>query len=428
MSTGLVEVENSDRLASDGPAPLKRESFGIAGGYAYRDVVLKGIVNRTTVSCDAAPGGSSAQDRFDEAWLRSPEPPKSPGGEPFRIVDLFSGCGAMTLGAAEACRAVGLTPHPVLAVDINEKALGVYAHNFPTAEVSHQSVTELLDGAVGGPRTERELELSARLGDVDLVIGGPPCQGHSDLNNHTRRDDPRNTLYLSIARFAEVVLPRRILIENVPGVRHDRGRVVAQTIEILEGLGYTVWTRLLHAERFGVPQRRRRYFVAATLAGGDETIIESLEHASPRPLSWAIGDLIDAMPGENRTFDTSARHYAQNDKRIKYLFDNGLHDLPNEQRPDCHRTKSHSYNSVYGRMFWDRPTQTVTTGFGSTGQGRYVHPLRPRTMSPHEAARVQFIPDFFRFPETGRRALQEMIGNAVPPRLAYVMTLSMLGG
>ena len=359
-------------------------------------------------------------------WLRRAESPAPSQGDDFRIVDLFSGCGAMTLGAAEAVRAAGYNPLPILAVDINDKALQVYKHNFPSAEAVVQSVTDLLDGQLGDEPTPSEAALRERVGDVDLVIGGPPCQGHSDLNNHTRRNDPRNNLYLSVVRFAEIVRPTRILIENVPGVRHDQGGVVDQTIEVLEKLGYTVWSRLLKAERFGVPQRRRRYFIAASLVGGNESLIESLERTDERPLSWAIDDLVDAPPSSNPTFDTSARHYPQNQRRIEYLFSNNLHDLPNTERPDCHRTKSHSYKSVYGRMFWDAPAQTITTGFGSMGQGRYVHPLRQRTMTPHEAARVQFIPDFFRFPETGRRALQQMIGNAVPPKLAYVMTLSML--
>lgn len=426
MSVGVCEAMNLIAPARAGRDTSTVERFTVDGDIVHRDVELRGKVSRTSLVCGAVASDIRPRDAFDAAWLRSKQPPAAASGEKFRIVDLFSGCGAMSLGATEACRAIGLAPLPILAVDINERALGVYAHNFPTAEVSNRSVTELVDRPVGECPSESERALAARLGAIDLVIAGPPCQGHSDLNNHTRRADPRNTLYLSVARFAEVVRPRRVLIENVPGVRHDRGRVVEQTIEILEGLGYTVWTHLLQAERFGVPQRRRRYFLAAVLAGGDPSIVESLEVDGPRPLSWAIEDLLDAPPASNKTFDTSAKHYAQNERRIKYLFEHGLYDLPNEERPECHRKKSHSYNSVYGRMFWDRPTQTITTGFGSTGQGRYVHPLRPRTLTPHEAARVQYIPDFFRFPETGRRALQEMIGNAVPPRLAYVMTLSML--
>jgi DNA (cytosine-5)-methyltransferase 1 len=100
--------------------------------------------------------------------------------------------------------------------------------------------------------------------------------------------------------------------------------------------------------------------------------------------------------------------------------------VPYERRPDCHRNGGHTYKSVYGRLHWDRPAQTITTGFSSVGQGRFVHPRRPRTITPHEAARLQFIPDFFRFGSAARGELTTMIGNAVPPRATFAMVLALL--
>ena len=135
---------------------------------------------------------------------------------------------------------------------------------------------------------------------------------------------------------------------------------------------------------------------------------------------------ITGYPKQSLPIFANRPTYLDLKKRIAYLFEHDLYDLPNSQRPFCHRAKDHSYVSVYGRMRWNLATQTITTGFGSTGQGRFVHPLRRRTLTPHEACRVQFIPDFFSFPETRRRHLQEMIGNAVPPKLAYVIALSLL--
>lgn len=93
------------------------------------------------------------------------------------------------------------------------------------------------------------------------------------------------------------------------------------------------------------------------------------------------------------------------------------YDLPDYLRPDCHRLKQHSYKSVYGRLRWDQPAQTITTGFTSMGQGRYVHPARARTITPHEAARLQGFPDYFRFGEGPRSVWCKLIGNAVPPAL-----------
>jgi DNA (cytosine-5)-methyltransferase 1 len=138
-----------------------------------------------------------------------------------------------------------------------------------------------------------------------------------------------------------------------------------------------------------------------------------------------LGDLLDIEPGSE--FDKPSSISAANAKRIEYLFRFDRHDLPDSRRPKCHRLKSHTYRSVYGRMFWDRPAQTVTSGFTCMGQGRFVHPKRKRTLTPHEAARLQFLPDFFRFDgELPRTALAEMIANAVPPKLTYVVTLELL--
>lgn len=371
---------------------------------------------------------ASPFELYDASWLRLPTAPAGEGryGK-LRTVDLFSGCGAMTLGAAEAARAMGRAVVPLLAVDTNPSALAVYRHNFPESTTMATSVSEILDRGPGERTSPAERKLCRLVGDVDLLLGGPPCQGNSDLNNHTRRRDPKNALYMTMARFAEIVRPRNLLIENVPGVIHDRGKVVARTSEHLARLGYHVSQHLLDASAYGVAQNRRRLFLAASLDNYlPAEVLDALRLVNPRPLSWAIGDLLQAAEPEGDTYNSAAQHWADNQERIQYLFKHDLHDLPNDKRPRCHRTKRHSYNSVYGRMYWERPTQTITTGFGSTGQGRYVHPMRPRTMTPHEAARVQFIPDFFTFPETRRRSLQEMIGNAVPPKLAYVMTLLVL--
>jgi len=112
---------------------------------------------------------------------------------------------------------------------------------------------------------------------------------------------------------------------------------------------------------------------------------------------------------------------------MQYLLTTGNFDLPDERRPPCHRGGGHSYKSMYGRLSWDMPAQTVTRGFGSPGQGRFIHPARPRTITPHEAARLQFFPDFFDFSSVSKRTeLATMIGNAVPMKLSYVFALEML--
>ena len=394
-------------------------------GLAFRSVQRRdGSLGMSTV-IDMAPGTRRPRDRFERSWLRAPSPPPAASGPPVAIVDLFAGCGGLSLGASEACRALGLSASHVLAVELDDNSAEVFGKNFPESNLCVRPIEELINGEIGQAMTTKERKLRSRVGEVDLLVAGPPCQGHSDLNNHSRRDDPKNALYLRALRFAEVTLPRHVVIENVPGVAHDRLGVVQRSKARFAQLGYSVQTAILNADAFGVPQRRRRHVLVAS-RGIDAPLNDlDLLQAPAQPVMWAIEDLGVATSGA--VFDSSARHAAVNVRRIDYLFDNGLYDLPDTQRPDCHRLKPHSYRSVYGRMHPDRPAPTITAGFGSTGQGRFVHPLEPRTLTPHEAARVQGFPDFFDFSACrGRRALQQMIGNAVPPRLAYALALTLL--
>ena len=261
---------------------------------------------------------------------------------------------------------------------------------------------------------------------MDIVVAGPPCQGHSDLNNHTRRQDPKNQLVLRVVRFAEIFRPKYVLIENVQGIRHDRLGSLAAAKADLSRLGYDITERLLRADRVGAAQARRRYFMFASLDGvhSFDEMVEPFA-CRPRTMEWAISDLLSEDAGS--IFSSAAHHSLTNRQRIDFLFDHDLHELPDSERPNCHANGNHRYQGVYGRMHWDRPAPTITTGFGSTGQGRFVHPLERRTLTPHEAARLQFFPDFFDFGTCGRRDYQELIGNAVPSKLAYAAVLHQLG-
>jgi DNA (cytosine-5)-methyltransferase 1 len=249
-------------------------------------------------------------------------------------------------------------------------------------------------------------------GNVDLLVAGPPCQGNSDLNNHTRRAGPKNGLYARLARCAEVLRPTHVVIENVPGVLHDKGNVVGRTEECLRHLGYPVAAGILDADAVGVPQMRRRHFMVASQAVEvDLGALTGVYRCPRRSLRWAIEDLLD-VSGE-AAIDVAATLSSDNQARIAYLFDNDLYDLPDSRRPDCHRLKAHSYKAMYGRLRWDQPAPTITSGFGSPGQGRYIHPLRRRTLTPHEAARIQFFPDFFRFGALPCGALRGLASAAV---------------
>jgi DNA (cytosine-5)-methyltransferase 1 len=356
----------------------------------------------------------------DQRWLRRSEPPPRPsrvGKATLRIVDLFAGCGGLSFGLTEAARRLGLGSEVALAVECDQEALDVFQRNIPTLRASTTKVELLFDGALGSPLTLAERRIARQLGAIDVLVGGPPCQGNSDLNNKTRRHDPRNRLYARMARAAEVLKPACVMIENVPSVRHDRAGVVAVTREALDSSEYRCVETVLDASRAGVPQRRRRHILAATHNKDvDLSCIEEHECRCPhvRSLGWAIRDLEAITSSE--PFDSASAISAENRERIAWLFMHREYDLPNELRPICHQSK-HSYGSMYGRLRWGKPAQTLTTGFGSMGQGRYVHPSRRRTLTPHEAARIQTFPDYFDFGNASRTALARMIGNAVPPLL-----------
>jgi DNA mismatch endonuclease Vsr len=225
-----------------------------------------------------------------------------------------------------------------------------------------------------------------------------------------------------MARAAEVLRPDIVLIENVPMVTRDTEKVVETTLHHLRAFGYVVADAVVDLARLGAPQRRRRHVV---LASRDRRVDvgEILRATGPRcathnarTVDWAIRDLVGAS--SSGAFDAAASPNIENAKRIAWLFDHGEDDLPNELRPECHQS-DHSYKSMYGRLKWDEPAQTVTTGFGSMGQGRYVHPSDRRTITPHEAARLQLFPDFWSFSRAPQRGqLASLIGNAAPPALA----------
>lgn len=424
-----------------GPVPPDQQSGPDSGSTVEtyrldtsRTVAVRSVVDRvgrehqTYIGLAAGEQRSSPADTYEATWLRST--PMTPStGRVVTAADLFSGCGGLGVGVAEACQALGATAHHVFAADVDVNALGVFGDNFPDAHLVAKPIETLLDGDIGETPTRTERRLSSMLAGLTIAVGGPPCQGNSDLNNHTRRADPKNALYLKMVRFAEVVRPTHLLVENVPGVVHDKKLVVGHAEAALSDLGYRVSTAVVAAAELGVPQSRRRHLLLATLDDGslaDAKVLAQRFASNRRPALWAIEDLIGVDAGAS-VFDTPASHSQRNRARIDYLFDHDVYDLPDGLRPDCHRLKPHSYKAVYGRMHPDRPAPTITSGFGSTGQGRFVHPLLRRTLTPHEAARLQGFPDSFSFRlAPGRRSLQQMIGNAVHSRLGYAATLDLL--
>lgn len=431
----LHTITSMSPSTATSPRPASRaeaagERFQVRDGSYQRRVARRtgGVVTSTLAAASRPDAPSVSADEAERAWLRSTTAPVCDSGrDAVTAVDLFSGCGGLSIGVAEAARALNRPFHPVLAVDLDPIAIGTYAANFPAATTACGDVARLFDGRVGARLTPGERTLATTA--VDVLVGGPPCQGHSDFNNRTRHVDAKNELYQTMVRAAEVLGPQHVLIENVPGARNDRGRVVQRTADALAAMGYHVEVDVVDLSEIGVPQTRRRLVLLASLTHAVSPAEVVRRHRRGlRTVAWAFQDLED-VDEQRRTAlpDAVARSAPDTRRRIDYLFEHAVFDLPDAQRPACHAQGGHSYKSIYGRLAWDRPAQTVTTGFYSMCMGRNVHPSRRRTITAHEAARLQYVPDWFDFTGVRQRtALARMIGNAVPSRLGYAVALEWL--
>ncbi len=350
-----------------------------------------------------------------------------------KIVDLCCGAGGFATGIKWACESAGLRPVVSLAVDTDERARDIYKLNVRPLNVLAENVANLVDYDLSGKDPDYrpkliDTDLKRHVGNVDLVIAGPPCEGNSTFNNHTRGRDRRNELYVATVATAIAMKAKVIIVENVMSVTGARENVVSRALSMLQVAGYKIGDNQLRldASEFGVAQRRKRHFL---IASKKRALGEKISHygllASPISVMDVLDDLL-TKEGETPLDETSARSH-DNQRRIEYLFDNDDFNLPDSERPDCHRTKKHTYLAVYGRMFPDEPSQTITTGFLSPGRGRYIHPLLRRGLTLREGARLQSFPDDYKWYRRGkefhRNPLAALIGDAVPPQLGFTVGL-----
>jgi len=359
--------------------------------------------------------------------------PESPRNG-LRVLDLFSSVGGLSLGFSQAAALFGLPIRMHVGVDQDPHALEVFGRRFCRDGFTvHRSVADLVDSRISGvgPRArfayepEIDDQRLADAGPIDVLLAGPPCQGHSSLNNHTRGNDPKNRLYLKVPAIAVALGVRVVIIENVPNVVRDADSVVATTVALLEQAGYGVTRDVLAAHHLGWPQTRKRYFIVA-LKGEDplslrDVIRPAWAHAA-NPSQWPL-DLAKQWFDDSDPLSRPTEHSEANRRRIEVLFEEGLNGLPLDERPDCHRNGT-SYSASYGRMHADQPAPTITSGFTSPGRGRFVHPHERRTLTPREAALIQGFPADYPFitgkePPT-RSLLGKWIGDAVPPILGMI--------
>ncbi len=335
-----------------------------------------------------------------------------------RIVDLYSGCGGMTLGALAATQKNNMNFEIEVAIDFEKEAIEVYKQNFGiyANTIINDDIKTLFD------KRRKKSIVDNKSNKIDILMAGPPCQGHSDLNNSTRRNDSRNSLYTYTTKAIKKYKPNLVIIENVSTVIHSTENVVNNTIKFLEKNGYYTKQVKVNFTNLGLPQSRERHILIASYEQNTLDAIKLLDQENEIALYDFISDY-ERAEDKKQLILKPTNISKENLRRINYLFENEIYDLPNKLRPSCHRDKKHSYNSCYGRLQYDKPSQTITSGFGSMGQGRFVHPTRKRTLLAIEAARIQGFPKSFSFNDgktlTG---LRKMIANAVPPQLTYKIT------
>lgn len=312
-------------------------------------------------------------------------------------VDLFSGAGGLSLGFEMA----GF--NNVFSIEYDKKIAESYKKNFPTHNLLVKDIQEITDDEIITLQHNQE---------VDVVIGGPPCQGFSLAGRIGRSfvEDKRNYLFKEFVRVVKIIDPPMFVMENVARIlSHNKGETIKELTNEFKKIGYNVQYKVLQAADYGVPQKRQRIFIVGT---------KNKEFNFPTPIGTtitvkeAIGDLPPLKNGERSEVPNhfSMNHSSQMLKKMSYIGDGGnRNQIPEDLRPKTGDIRK------YIRYDSQKPSVTVT------GDMRKIfHYEQNRALTPRELARLQSFPDSFIF-EGNSISIQQQIGNAVPPLLGYAV-------
>lgn len=343
------------------------------------------------------------------------------------VIDLFCGCG----GLSEGFKLAGY--NIIGGIDFNESAIKTYNKNFPEAKGLCRDLMEM--------DVSQIKEEFGNLSDVDVIIGGPPCQGFSAANRYKiEGDDPRNKLFFEFVKFVDLAKPKAVVIENVRGIiTSNNGYAKDRIYEIFESRGYTVNHKILSASEYGIPQKRFRNFFVMIKEGKKFEFDKLKKSDYEVTVEDAIGELYnyedhstnEPITLKGKPTSKYRKYLRSNDNRVsnhevRYPADKVQHrisfvpqggnwkDVPEELWPSDRKNR---HSSAYKRLDVSKPSCTIDTG---NNHSNYFHPLYNRIPSVREAARLQSFPDEFQF--VGNRSEQyRQVGNAVPPLLAKVI-------
>ncbi|AZQ47934.1 DNA cytosine methyltransferase [Bacillus albus] len=343
------------------------------------------------------------------------------------VIDLFAGVGGLSLGFEQEGFEV------VLANEYDESIANAYKKNHRNTKMIVGDIAELDIKNVFCPY----------VGKIDVIIGGPPCQGFSQKGQRKTINDDRNFLFKYFVSVVGLIKPMYFVMENVPNLlTAEKGYFKKEIYDLFKSLGYSLSSGVLNAADFGVPQNRKR---AVIIGKRGLAPAEFPKPKNEKNTIWdAISDLAFLESGEGNEVQDYRRaaesfyqqvmrkkstqlynHVATNHskvalERLKLIPPNaGREVLPKE-----HLTKS-IYSGTWTRMRKDEVSVTVTTRFDTPSSGKFTHPFLNRAITVREAARIQSFPDDFRFFGT-KTSQMKQVGNAVPPMLANAIAKTIL--
>lgn len=341
----------------------------------------------------------------------------------YKCIDSFSGAGGLCLGLIKSGFDV------LYSFDIDSKAIATINAN-PKYFKGHKAETrDIYDIDI------RELLTSLNLapGELDLLAGGPPCQGFS-IQRIGSDTDVRNYLIDEYINKVISINPKLFVLENVPGIEGKRGRsILHQALKRVEEAGYFIHEKILNAQEYNVPQRRKRVIIVGERKDHEEALFE---YPQPSAKKTTVRDAIAFLPEppvdgtEHPDYSLHRRDRlsAKNIERLKWLKPGQGRDfLPAELLCDCHKVSSNviGHRNVYGRMPWDDVAPTITARFDSFTRGMFGHPEQNRSVSLREGALLQTFPIDFIF--VGNKVeIAKQIGNAVPVNMAYAIGLQLI--
>jgi len=333
-----------------------------------------------------------------------------------KAVDFFSGAGGLTYGLRKAGIMV------IAGIDNDGSCKESYEKNNGGSIFLEKDITMYLPSEL-----ERDLNISKN-DDNMIFVGCAPCQYWSIIRTTKEKSKKTKDLILDFQRFVDYFKPGFIIVENVPGISSKKESPMGRFIEAIEAFGYNVARGITDMSLYGIPQKRRRFTLIASR-------VTKVYLPKPTDKRITVRDVLGVKNGfskigagakdKTKFLHTAANLSKKNLERLQMTEKNGgdRSKWQNKEgyRLACYSSGEKKFYDTYGRMWWDRPSPTITTKFFSISNGRFAHPEENRAISLREGASLQTFPKDYEFFGVSMSSVAKMIGNAVPPKFAEMI-------